>query len=89
MAEVLKYPLTPVPLFFSHVDETMLSTPKSALLTYLETKGAMTTPDEIDAAFFIQHHKDLPANFGGATKYLLREIFKGTERSFILFLISG
>ena len=48
MAQVLKYPLTPVSLYLSHVDGTMLCTPKSALLTYLGTKGAMTTSDEID-----------------------------------------
>ena len=85
MAQVLKYPLTPVPLSLSHVDGTMLSTPKSALLTYLETKGTMTTPDEIDAqiidaVFFLHLHKDLPANFGHIAKYILMKIFKGMER---------
>ena len=39
-------------------------TPQSALLTYLETKEAMTTSDEIDvqiieAAFFLHLHNDL------------------------------
>ena len=53
----LKYPLTPVPLSLSHVNGTMLSTPKSVLFAYFETKGTMTTPDKIDvqivdAAFF-------------------------------------
>ena len=38
MAQVLKYPLTLVHLSLSHIDGTMLSTPKSALLIYLETK---------------------------------------------------
>ena len=51
----------------------MLSTPKSELLTYVEIKGAMTTPDETDiqisdAAFFLHLHKDLPANFDVVTK---------------------
>ena len=69
MAQVLKYPLTPVTLSLRHVDGTMLSTPKSALLTHLGTKGTMTTPNKIDvqitdAAFFLHLHKDLPANFG-------------------------
>ena len=45
MAQMLKYPLTRVPLSLSHVDGTMLSTPKSALLTFLGTKGTMATPD--------------------------------------------
>ena len=44
----LKHPLTPVPLSLSHVNGTKLRKPKSALLTYLETKEAITTPDEID-----------------------------------------
>ena len=60
---MVKYPLTSVPLSLIHVDGTMLSTPKSARLTYLETKGTITTPDETDVqitnvAFFILH-KDL------------------------------
>ena len=66
-------------LSLSHVDGTTLSTPTAALLTSLETKGAIATPDEIDAqiidaASFL--HKDLPANFGRVTKYLLRKILK-------------
>ena len=61
----------------------MPCTPKSALLTYLETKGAMTTPDEIavkiiDAAFFLHLHRDLSANFGGKVKYLY--ISKATNK---------
>ena len=81
IAQVLKYPLTPVPLSLSHVDETLLSTTKSALLTYLETKGSMTIPDEIDvqiieAAFSLHLHKDIPVNFGGVAKYLLRKILQ-------------
>ena len=35
MAEVLKYPLTPVPLCLSHVDGSVNSTPKSNLLNYI------------------------------------------------------
>ena len=75
MAQALKYPLPHVPLSLSHVDGMMLSTPKSALLTYFETKGAMTNLDEIDvqiiiAAFFLHIDKYLPDNFGSAAKYL-------------------
>ena len=48
---------------------------KSALLTYLETKGAMTTPDEIDVqiidgAFFLHLHKDLPTNFDRVANFI-------------------
>ena len=85
MAQVLKYPLTFVPLSLNHVYGTMLSTPKSALLTYLETKGTMATPDEIDfqitdAVFFLHLHKDLQANFGGVAKYLLRKTLPSYEK---------
>ena len=60
-------------LSLSYVDGTMLSTAIPAFLTYLETKGAVASPDEndvqiIDAAFFLHFHKDLPANFGDVAK---------------------
>ena len=48
MAQVLKYLLNSFLLSLGHVDEAMLNTPKSALLTNLETKGVMTNPDKID-----------------------------------------
>ena len=38
MAEVLSYPLTPVPLSLCHVDDTMLKTKKSTLNSALEIK---------------------------------------------------
>ena len=38
MGEVLKYPLTPIPLSLCHVDGTMLNTPKSKLLQYMESQ---------------------------------------------------
>ena len=73
MAQLLKHPLTLVPFSLTHVNGTMLSTPKLELLTYIEIKGAMTTPDEtdvqiIDAAFLLHLHKNLPANFGVLAK---------------------
>ena len=37
MAEVLSYPLTPVPLPLSYSDGSMLNSPKSNLMKYLET----------------------------------------------------
>ena len=38
MAEVLKYPLTPVPLSLSHVDGTMQKTSKASLMQYLDSQ---------------------------------------------------
>ena len=72
MAQMVKYHLTPVSLYLSHVNWMMWSTPKSALVI---------TPDEIDvqiidATFFLHLHKDLSANFGGVAKYLLRSILQ-------------
>ena len=37
MAEVLRHPLTPLPLSLSHVDETMFKSPKSTLTKQLES----------------------------------------------------
>ena len=38
MAEVLKYPLTTVPLCLSHVDGSVNSTNKSNLLNYIDSQ---------------------------------------------------
>ena len=91
IAQVLRHPLTPVPLSFSHVDGTMLRTSKSAVLTYLEIKRAVTTRDEIDVqimdtAFFLPIHKDLPANFAGIAKDLLRKILQRVGK--VIHLVS-
>ena len=72
MAQMVKYHLTPVSLYLSHVNWMMWSTPKFAFVI---------TPDEIDvqiidATFFLHLHKDLSANFGGVAKYLLRSILQ-------------
>ena len=49
MAEVLKYPLTPVPLCLSHVDGSVNSTPKSNLLNYIDSQFVTVPPSSIDA----------------------------------------
>ena len=75
MAEVLRHPLTPVPLSLSHVDETMLKSPKSVLMKHLESKVKSTPPTSInvtiiDAIFFIYLQVNLPDTFGGVANYL-------------------
>ena len=75
MAEVLRHPLTPVPLSLSHVDGTMLKPPKSALMKLLESKVKSTPPTStnvtiIDAMFFMHLQVNLPDTFGGVAKYL-------------------
>ena len=79
MAEVLTYPLTPVPLALSHVDGTMLTTEKSELLKHLEWKIITIPPIDthesvIDASFFLYLQKDLPVMFGKVASALLRKI---------------
>ena len=77
MEEVLKYPLTPIPLSLSHVDGTMLKSTKSALLKNLESRVQTLTPTSIiDASFFYHLHGNLPATFGATAKYLLKRIME-------------
>eukprot|EP00794_Sanderia_malayensis_P002175 gene2175-2471_t len=47
MAEVMKYPLTPVSLSLSNVDGTMLKTPRSKLMSDLEKRVSATPPPKI------------------------------------------
>ena len=49
MAEVLKYPLRPVPLCLIHVDGSVNSTPKSNLLNYVDSQFVTVPPSSIDA----------------------------------------
>jgi len=81
MAEVLKYPLTLVPLSLSHVDGTMQKTPKAEVIKYLESQFPTTSPTSInttiiDASFFLhlQMNSALPSSFGAVARFLLQRI---------------
>ena len=79
IAEVLKYPLTPVPLSLSHVDGTMQKTPKSTLMKHLESRVKSTAPISvdvtvIDAMFFLHLQLNLPVTFGAIALCLLRRL---------------
>lgn len=79
IAEVLSYPLTPLPLSLCHIDGSIQKTPKSALLKYLETKTDSMSPPNvdvqiIDAMFFLHLYSNLPSNFKGVAKYLLSRL---------------
>jgi hypothetical protein len=81
MAEVLKYPLTPVPLSLSHVDGSMQKTPKAALLKFIESQVETQPPTSInttiiDASFFLhlQMNSALPSSFGAVARFLLQRI---------------
>ena len=50
MAEVLKYPLTPVPLALSHVDGTMQKTTKASLM---KSKVVTINPTHIDTTIIV------------------------------------
>ena len=79
MAEVLAYPLTPVPLALSHVNASMLTIEKSLLMRNIEERVTTIPPfvtDQtvIDASFFLYLQKDLPVMFGKIAIILLRKI---------------
>ena len=81
MAEVLSYPLTPVPLSLNHADGTMLKTKKSTLISALEMKVITRPPDithqtVIDASFFLYLQYNLPSTFGQVAKIILSDIMK-------------
>ena len=81
MGKVLKYPLTPVPLSICHVDGSIQKTPKAALMRYLECKVNSLAPSKvdikiIDAMFFLHLHSNLPATFGGVSRFLLSRIME-------------
>ena len=51
MKEVLKYPLTPVPLALCHRDGVMQKTPKSKLLVRVSTRNPQSVDDVIMVYF--------------------------------------
>ena len=79
MAEVLSYPLTPVPLPLSYLDGSMLSSPKSNIMKYLETNAVSKTPEVVhetitDAVFFLHLRENLPNTFEAVARYILGRI---------------
>ena len=81
MGELLKYPLTPVPLTLSlsHIDGSMLKSPKAALLREIESRIVSAAPTRIDSVivdgfFFLHLKQDLPESFGGVSKDILRRL---------------
>ena len=79
MGEVLKYPLTPIPLAFCHYDGTLRDTPKSKLSEELKTSVISSEPTYtdtiiIDGNFYLYLLTDLPATFGGVSRKILAKI---------------
>ena len=78
MGELLKYPLNPVPLTLSlsHIDGSMLKSPKAALLREIESRIVSAAPTRIDSViidvfFFLHLKQNLPESFGGVSKDIL------------------
>ena len=76
MSEVLKYPLTPVPLAFCHYDGSFRDTPKSKLSKHLRESIESSQPSYIDAIiidgnFYFYLLADLPVTFGGISRKIL------------------
>ena len=85
MGEVLKYPLTQVPLSLANVDGSMKKTPKAKLLQQLESRVVSLKPASIDvmiidAMFFLHLLVDPPSTFGSIARYILGCICSTTSR---------
>ena len=81
MAEILKYPLTPIPLSLCHVDGTMQSTKKSVLIKELESRIKTDDPPYIDASiidgmFFLHLLVELPGTFRLISKHIFKRLCK-------------
>lgn len=79
MAEVLAYPLTPLPLSLCHVDGTMQKTTMVKLLNELEARVKSTEPSHVDVTvidgmFFLHLLVNLPSPFGQVATLILRRI---------------
>ena len=81
MEEILKYPLTPVPLSLSHADGTMQKTVKVKLSNELQKRVKTVNPTGVDVTvidglFFLHFLIDLPTNFGSIASFILHQVCK-------------
>ena len=93
MAEVLRYPLTPLALSLCYTDDRMQSTPKSALLNEIEARVTCVLPEYIDVIlvdgmFFLHSLIDLPNTMGQTATVILKKMCSSYNSDiFILFSI--
>ena len=85
MGEVLKYPLTQVPLYFANADGSMKKIPKAKLLQELQshvTSDKLASIDAmiIDAMFFLYLLVDPPSTLGSIALYILGPIYSTMSR---------
>lgn len=74
---VLEYPLTPVPLCFSHLDGQMNKTNKAKLFKILEDRVKHQPPTTIDVSnidgfFFLHLCPDYPSSFEKSSRHILQ-----------------
>ena len=86
MEQILRYPLTLVPLSISRVGGTMQKTLKSKMLQELEKRVASNPPTNVDVTiidgmFFFHLLYQPPSTFADLADHLLRQVCKlrGTE----------
>ena len=85
MGEVLKYPLTQVPLSLTNFNGSIKKILKAKLLKELESRVASVKPASIDvmiidAMFFFNLLVDSPSTFGSIARYILGCICSTTSR---------
>ena len=85
MGEILKYPLTQVPLSLTNFDGSIKKIPKAKLLKELESRVASVKRASIDlmiidAMFFLNLLVDPPSTFGSIARYMLGCICSTTSR---------
>ena len=94
MEEVLKYPLTPVPLSLCHPDGFMQKTSKSKLLLELEKRIVTRSPRTIHVRiiygmFFLHLLVELPNTFSTLSTFILKQVCRqnGIEIHLVQYLI--
>ena len=78
MGEILKFPLTPVPLCLAHIDGSIQET-KTSLLKELETRVISEAPFNTDTLvtdgmLFLRRLKELPETFGLPANSILKKV---------------
>ncbi|XP_055836631.1 uncharacterized protein LOC129905221 isoform X1 [Episyrphus balteatus] len=77
--EIFKYPLTPVPQCFGHLDGSMIKTQKSVLLRHLEKSTISIAPSNVDVilvdGFYLLHTLgEVYASYAGIASQILKKI---------------
>ena len=79
MSELLKCPLTPIPLLLCHLDGTLRKTDKRKLMHALKNRVPTIAPTHVDAIvvdgfFFLHLLNDVPRTFGRLATFVLVQL---------------